>query len=336
MLRRGGIKEFVEDPNLTESFIGNLMSFACGIAPTKRISSKGKQVSVLLPLNKFRFTGEIGKEMVESGVKISIRLTHGLYTYKDFGMSQLEFNFLIKYICEKNSSVFVVGGPSSGKTSFNNMIIYEIDQNTVIKVVGNVNEFVFKEGQKVNQLIASSSEEYQRKFDTLTRLNPERVFIPELDTKNIDFILRCLNMGLAGLVLTMHANDKEFDIAKAFEQNLRLAGLPSSNLKSIHEQIIEKVDFFIFLQKDSGGKRKISRVAINNSKILEEAKELGIFGFGNKEKIGKKQNKLVYKENSMTKIAKDYAKGLPVNEIAKKYGISRDSIYRTIKIFRDL
>jgi type IV secretory pathway ATPase VirB11/archaellum biosynthesis ATPase len=333
LIKRNGLEESIVDETITAKFIKILMNFIAAIAP-QRLNKDNSQVSMMLPVNAFRFTGAIG-DSIKSGVKISIRLNDNIigYSYKDFSLKELEFNFLTKHICDNRASAFVIGEVGSGKTTFNNLIIQKMSENELINVVGDIHDFIFSGNQAVSDVFARSEEDYQHKFDLLMRSNPKRILIPELTSINVNFILRVINSGVKGILLTMHASSEELGVAQAFTDNLKMAKSEADE-ENIYKRINTYIDFLIHLGKDSKGRRAIEKIVINNDKILQEAKELNILGFSN----GKHNTSTITREAKpkpkpdMIKILKEYSKGIPVVKLSKKYDVSRVTVYNYISL----
>lgn len=350
LIKQGGKKEFIEDGNFTKEYLSTVMFLVCGMN-NRIFSESNQQITAMLPINYFRFTGCMGSS-VKSGIEISIRLNDDnllQYTYENFGISELEFNYLVTNLIENQSSVFLIGGTGSGKTTFTNMLIQHISDNEVIKVVGDIHDYIFKPTQKYSELFAKSGEEYKDKFDLLMRINPDRIIIPELTTSNVDLILRSMNSGHKGFMLTMHSGASLVRVAEAFKQNMALSGKDGIDVKEIENSIKQNIDYLVFLNKEKG-KRRIEKVIINNPTYLQEAKELNIFGLkeernikstkmlnkreeatkDEKEKLGKKVRK--QHQISIYQIIKDIQNGYSQRAIAKKYHISRNTIAKWLTV----
>lgn len=328
LIKRGDIKEFIDDENLTKEYIRTLMYFVSSIAP-KKLSNTDGQVSLMLPVNKFRFTGRIGNS-IGSGIKISIRLNDNIiyHNYKDFGLSELEFNFLVKYISKEAGSTFVIGGTGSGKTTFNNLLIQGIGENEVMNVIGDIHDYIFHGDQKVSEVFAKKDSDYINAFDLAMRSNPDRILVPELTGSNVSLILRAMNSGHKGFMLTMHSGNENEGVSEAFAKNLEMSGLKEANAQAIDKTINSNIDFLIHLKKHKG-KRVVDKIVINNLYVQKEAQELGIFGFKKEKKIISKQRKK-RQAIPVVKIIKELKKGgskkPSQREISKKYGISRNTI----------
>ncbi len=328
LIKKGDIKEFINDVNLSKEYIRTLMYFVSSIAP-KKLSNTDAQVSLMLPVNKFRFTGRIGNS-IGSGIKISIRLNDNniYHTYKDFGLSELEFNFLVKYISKEALSTFVIGGTGSGKTTFNNLLIQGIGENDVMNVIGDIHDYIFHGEQKVSEVFAKSSIDYDKGFDLLMRSNPDRILVPELTSSNVNLILRSMNSGHKGFMLTMHSSNGNTGVAEAFSENLKMSGMKEVDVTAIDKTINSNIDFLIHLKKHKG-KRFLYKVIINNLDVQKEAQELGIFGFKKEKKKVSKQRKK-RQAIPVVKIIKELkkvgSKKPSQREISRKYGISRNTI----------
>jgi len=333
LIKRGGVKEFIADSNFTKEYLRSVMFAICGMN-NQIFSELNQQITAMLPINYVRLSGCMGIS-IKSCIEISIRLNDdnsSAYSYKDFNLSELAFNYLVKNIAEQQASVFLIGGTGSGKTTFTNLLIQYIADNEVIKVVGDIHDYIFKSSQKYSELFAKTQVEYQDKFDLLMRINPDRIIIPELTTSNVDLILRAMNSGHKGFMLTLHSGDSEIAVAEAFKQNLALSGKEGIDVQEIQKSITSNIDFLIFLHKNQG-KREISKIIINNQIAKEEACELNIFGYDNNLINKSTQKKNGNKINSNKSISKalQELQGLSQREVALKYNISRTTIRKIIK-----
>lgn len=361
LVKKGGEKEFLEDKYLNKEYLSIVMYSVCGLNNQSfRSSNLHNQVSCMLPVNAFRFTGAMDST-IKSGVEISIRLNDNEidYVYGDFGLSLAEYVYLLKYVGENQSSVFIIGGTGSGKTTFTNLLIDSISDNEIIKVVGDIHDFCFRKEQKTSEFFVRN-DDYKQKFDLLMRTNPDRILIPELTVDNVSLILRAMNSGHNGFMLTLHSNSSELGVAEAFKQNMELSGKSNININDIDKAIKNNIDFLIYMGKTKEGKRGITKVEINSKNILKEAKEGGLFGFKQENKKIAKiiQNKPVADNKQLEAVKKlevkeeniepainkyieaikivetllvSYNKGLSIRQIEKKFYVPKHHLE---KLFR--
>ena len=327
--KRGGIKEFINDDNFSKYNLQTVM-YICSAMKNQIFNEQNQQVSLMLPINYFRFTGCMGSS-IKSGIDISIRLNdeQQLYSYKDFGLSLDEYDFIVTALKNK-ASMFIIGGTGAGKTSFSNLLVPHIGDNEIIKVVGDIHDYIFTENQKYNELFASNKEEYSEKFDLLMRVNPDRILISELTTSNVDLILRALNSGHKGFLLTMHSGSTDFGVAEAFKQNLAMVG-NNVDVMEIHKSICGNVDMFIYLEQE-GGKRFVDKIVINNAKMLQEAIQLEVFHYKAKMKSNVKSKPKQSSNNisKISKIIKMYKSGKSIRYLSKKFNIPKSTLSRYI------
>ena len=276
LVKIGGEKQFIEDKNFSKSYL-QAVFYSLFALNNQIFSHNNHQISIMLPINYFRFSGALGSS-IGSGIELSIRLndTNLDFSYDSFSLSKNEWVFLVKHIAHNQASVFIVGGTGSGKTTFSNLLINEIDDNEVLKVLGDIHDYIFKPSQKASQLFATTQQEYAKKFDLLMRINPDRILIPELSVNNVDLILRALNSGHRGFLLTLHSNSNEMAVAQSFRGNLALGG-KQLDINEISKSLNENIDFFIFLHKNKDGKRVLQNIVINNPKALYDAYNQNVF-----------------------------------------------------------
>jgi hypothetical protein len=187
-------------------------------------------------------------------------------TYKDFGLSESEYNFLVKHICENQSSVFIFGDVDSGKIKFSNLLIKKFKEDELITVVGDTHDYIFHENQKVSEIVIKNDDDY--KF--LMRTNPDRILFPEL-RGNVELLFKLLDSGYKGIISTMTYSSR---VNNTKEDNSFIPSPP----EYVKNAIIPNVDFLIYLKKENG-KKLVDFVVINNPLIQKEAEELEIFDF---------------------------------------------------------
>ena len=162
------------------------------------------------------------------------------------------------------------------------------------------------------------------------RVNPDRILISELTTSNVDLILRALNSGHKGFLLTMHSGSTDFGVAEAFKQNLAMVG-NNVDVMEIHKSICGNVDMFIYLEQE-GGKRFVDKIVINNAKMLQEAIQLEVFHYKAKMKSNVKSKPKQSSNNisKISKIIKMYKSGKSIRYLSKKFNIPKSTLSRYI------
>lgn len=307
LLKKDGSREVISDANFFENYLVAVKTYCEMISGLAMDST----ISIMLPVNRFRYTNEVN---TKSLVKIAIRLNDDelLYTYEDFLLKPEEYNFLINKIAKEKASLCVVGAQGSGKTSFANLFVQEFNQDEIVNVVGDIHDYIFKKEQRYVEINAKSSKDYEERFDALMRSASDRILIPELTMLNALAILRFLNTGNKGLILTMHADYPQ--VAEAMYQNLLMQKVDIS-LEQVKESV-KHIDFIIYLNKSSKGSRFIEKIEITNPNFKKEFNSLS------KETKEINEDESLYNpitEEVLKKMQRDKKKGKSIAFIATKY-----------------
>lgn len=338
LIKTRGRVENIKDPDLS---IKKLTAITVAIANMSKrwVDVKYPQISTILPIDSIRYTAEISRD-IKSGIKFSIRIPAAmLFSPEDFGLTELEFEFLKEYIAIKGHNSFIIGGTGSGKTSLSNMLIYHIPAQQTIDVLGDLHDYMFNKNQEpfISELYAKKEEEYAQKVDLLMRSNPMRILISELRSENVNPIFRLMNTGHKGFMLTLHSNSQEGAVAHAFAKNLNMKGVTENRKSQLEEEIKDNIDFLIYVEKQSDGRRKVEKVTINNSQLLEKAQELGIFGYTknvNSPRLVKYKPKKKHKRINITKIYKLRKEGKTLREIVEETKHGKATIVKILKHFK--
>lgn len=159
----------------------------------------------------------------------------------------------IKDLIKNKKNVLVSGGTGSGKTSFLNSLMGEIDPNERIVTIEDAQELYIENENKTQLAVPKEESEiysYQTAINNAMRLRPDRLFLGEIDIRNTFTFLRVNNTGHAGNLSTLHANNPE-DAIKAIITNIILGGgLQNPDNKMLTELIITAIDFIIQISRN--------------------------------------------------------------------------------------
>lgn len=159
-------------------------------------------------------------------------------------------------------NIIISGGTSTGKTTFLNAILKEIDKNERIITIEDTPEVLPTQENHLS-LIASKGEQgisnitIQDLLEASLRFRPDRILLGELRGKEAYTFLRAINTGHPGSITTIHA-----DTPKGALEQITLmvmqAGLGLSQ-EHIREYITSIIDIVIQLKR-IGGKRVVSEI----------------------------------------------------------------------------
>jgi type IV secretion system protein VirB11 len=173
-----------------------------------------------------------------------------------------DFRAFISAAAKARKNILISGGTSTGKTTFLNAILKELDPRERILTIEDTPE-VCPPHQNHLSLIASKGGQglakvtIQDLLEAALRLRPDRILLGELRGKEAYTFLRAVNTGHPGSLTTVHADTPH----GALEQ----IGLMvmQANLGLRHDQVMDYirsiVDVVIQLKR-VGGKRIISEI----------------------------------------------------------------------------
>jgi len=174
-----------------------------------------------------------------------------LYQHKDWD------NF-IRTAIQLKKNIVISGGTSSGKTTFLNACLREIDLNERMLVLEDAREVDIPHPNQV-QLLASKGEQGQAKVDMqqlvqcCLRLRPDRIIMGEIRGKEIlEFVSAC-STGHEGSITSIHANNPRvafMRMTQMYKQN----NVPSMSDKDILKELHEVIDIIIQVAKTPNGR----------------------------------------------------------------------------------
>ena len=225
----------------------------------KVVTRQDPRVSAVLP-NGSRFEG-IMFDAVQNKPIFSIRKRpERVFTLDEYVESRIitqkQKDFLVKSILNKKN-ILIVGGTSSGKTTFINGCINELS-GTEDRV------FLLEDTPELqcniqNSVFLTTTHHVSMKMllQSSMRLNPDRIIVGELRRGEETLeLLKAWNSGHAGGLSTIHANDCQSGLMK-LEQYL--AEVVESDQK---KTILEAVDIVVNLIKNEENKRVVREIKV--------------------------------------------------------------------------
>lgn len=324
---KDGKVEYFVDEELSKDYLDLLQHV---IANTRNqsyssISSDVSQhkISVMLPWELYRFTGIIGTSF-DSGISISIRLNtfDSNITLEDFELSQAEIKFLQKVIQEQGN-IIISGATGSGKTTFTNNLIKDIDKDERTLLIGDLYDYDLRNIRNVLMYYFSSdsSDIAEKTINEIARrVTSSRILFSELIPSNANLILN-LSQISKGCLFTMHATEIE-GIEKIF-----LNFLPERSAEYI-KSTLEYFDLMIITEKKKNNKRVLRSIKVNNKEYLEEICEKNLFQ--NQLVLDHKQKSFKAKKPKIGNIKKPINTELEENIIAE-YQVSNCSMKELAK-----
>lgn len=264
MVDKGDVWEIIEDKKLTYEL---LESFLIELATRRnqRFDEKHCHLSCELPAPflRYRVQAQHRSSLFNSDIAICIRIpSKHRFKLEDFILSdkciQQGWTYeKIKDLIRNKKNVLVSGGTGSGKTSFLNSLMGEINQSERVVTIEDSQELYIENKNKTQLAVPKEESEiysYQTAINNAMRLRPDRLFLGEIDIRNTFTFLRVNNTGHAGNLSTLHANNPE-DAIKAIITNIILGGgLQNPDNNMLKELIITAVDYIIQIQRQKSGR----------------------------------------------------------------------------------
>jgi type IV secretion system protein VirB11 len=193
---------------------------------------------------------------------------HNKATDVNAELSQLhskgDYAVLLKRAVALRRNILVSGGTSTGKTTFLNALIREIDSNERLILIEDTPELVMRHANAIGLVAARSAlgEAVVSMEDLLSaslRMRPDRIILGELRGHEAFTFLRAVNTGHPGSMTTVHADSPE----RAIEQIALLvlqAGTQLSRENVVH-YVRSSIDVFVQLTRH-GGRRSVAEIVV--------------------------------------------------------------------------
>ena len=147
-----------------------------------------------------------------------------------------------------HQTLLVVGGTSSGKTTFLNALIQEIDRDERLLLIETIPEVVVPHRNLV-RLEADDEQGYsvQRLLKSALRSRPDRILVGEVRGGEAFDFMDAANTGHPGAMGTIHANSAREGLARL--ENLVLEGRPAMPLPAIKTRIAQTFDLILHMER---------------------------------------------------------------------------------------
>lgn len=247
--------EMVQDPKLDIKFLNNFL-IELATRRNQRFDETHCHLSCELPdpFLRYRVQAQHKSSLFNSDIAICIRIpSKETFKLESFTLSQNVINEgwtykKIKELIRDKKNVLLSGGTGSGKTSFLNSLMGEIDPTERVVTIEDSQELMVENVNKTQLAVPKIATEiysYQVAIDNAMRLRPDRLFLGEIDIRNTFSFLRVNNTGHAGNLSTLHANNPK-DAIKAIKTNIILGGgLSSVDDRMLDSLIVTAIDYII-------------------------------------------------------------------------------------------
>ena len=185
--------------------------------------SSGQSFNERLPMVKAKLPGGhrlflfLGPNVIDpsgagNGVSASIRLFRRSHvTLEDFGLPEAMAAYLSDAV-RRRDNVLIAGSTGSGKTTLTNLLCDAMEDFAPV-YIEDTEELIANQKGAVRLLVSPAATdtdvEYRHVLDGLTRSRPDRIILGEMTVENAFITMRTLNIGLDGMITTLHADSAE-------------------------------------------------------------------------------------------------------------------------------
>lgn len=230
--------------------------------------SNGLRIQLVLPPTAVNYTFSLRKQSVTQ-LSLDDYQRQGLFKLKSSSNNKANSllldlyrknNYLsfIKLAIKLKKNIVISGGTSTGKTTFLNACLQEIDNKERLVLIEDVREMFTPHANQVQLLTSKGGQgkasiSIQELIQCSLRLRPDRIICGEIRGKEIiDFISAC-STGHPGSMTTIHANSPQGAFARMM-QLYKLNHVSAMTDENILSEIRQVVDIIIQLSRGPGGR----------------------------------------------------------------------------------
>ena len=214
------------------------------------------EVSTELPFENARFQGWLPPVVSQACFSIRRRAV-AVFTLEEYvaqgALNSKQADYLKKAVNQRKNIV-IVGGTGSGKTTFANALLSELE-GTAERVL--VIEDLPELQVKVKDLVTMTTTLHISMRDLVKgslRMRPDRIIIGEVRDGSALDLLKAWNTGHPGGICTIHANSVE-SAPYRFEDLIQEAVVTVPRTL-----ILQAIDLILFIERDKSGKRRIKEI----------------------------------------------------------------------------
>lgn len=231
----------------------------------KEAKDRGKESIIDSRLDGFRFAAAM-KPTSMQGPSISIRKHNPVHLslddYVANGAIPEDMADVLRKMVQERKNVVVAGGTSSGKTTFVNALIGEVDSCDRVLTIEDTQELKVKVPNWVPLISNEQEGVTTRDLVRLSlRFRPDRIIVGEVRGGEAFDLLDAANTGHDGCLATLHANNCAGALSR-FESLVLRAGVNWPH-EAIKAQIADTFDFVVFMARVKTGRKLAEIMAIN-------------------------------------------------------------------------
>lgn len=173
-------------------------------------------------------------------------------------LPQQAAEYLARAVSE-HRNIIVAGGTSTGKTTFLNALIGEVDRAERLLAIETVAELVIPH-ENVVRLEADDEQGYsvQRLLKSALRSRPDRIIVGEVRGGEAFDLMDAANTGHPGAMASLHANSAIEALSRL--ENLVLEGRPVMPLPAIRQRIAQTFELIVHMQRSKVGDEYVRRL----------------------------------------------------------------------------
>ncbi len=155
-------------------------------------------------------------------------------------------------------NIVISGGTSSGKTTYLNACLSEIDLNDRVIILEDTREINIAHHNKLNLLVTQNDQglskvSMQDLVQCTLRLRPDRIIMGEIRGREIMDFVSASSTGHEGSMTTIHANNPKIAFMR-MTQMYKLNNVPSMSDADIMQELKEVIDIIIQINKTTKGR----------------------------------------------------------------------------------
>lgn len=211
----------------------------------------GKLAIVSARLPGYRIEAQLSPVAVD-GPYVSIR-RHNAHAFTldqhvEAGHLAASHALFLRDAVRAHRTLLVAGGTSTGKTTFLNALIHEIDRDERLVLIETIPELVVPH-RNVVRLEADDEQGYpvHRLLKSALRSRPDRILVGEVRGGEAFDFMDAANTGHPGAMGTVHANSALEAIDRL--ENLVLEGRPAMPLAAIKSRIAQTFHLIVHMQR---------------------------------------------------------------------------------------
>lgn len=230
----------------------------------KEAKARGKESIVDSRLDGFRFAAAM-KPTSMLGPSISIRKHNPVHLslddYVANGAIPENMADVLRKMVKERKNIVVAGGTSSGKTTFVNALIGEVDPGDRVLTIEDTQELKVKVPDWVPLISNEQEGVTTRDLVRLSlRFRPDRIIVGEVRGGEAFDLLDAANTGHDGCLATLHANNCAGALSR-FESLVLRADIKWPH-EAIKAQIADTFDFVVFMARVRTGRKLAEIMAI--------------------------------------------------------------------------